>query len=113
MNIHKLIIGNRFLRYTPFWWWYRLMSHQGFRFDDYHIWGEFWHSLSHGWEHMEYVYKFEEYWGKGSYPPESIVLPEKDFDTLVERLNQPPDPAIIKRFKEIMNRKAPWDNDND
>jgi hypothetical protein len=109
--LHKLIISNRFLRYTPFWWWYRLMSHQGFRFDDYHVWGEFWNSLNHGWLHVEYIYKFEEYWGKGSYPPERIVLPAEDFDSLVERLNSPPDPAIVERFKELMNRKAPWNNE--
>jgi len=62
--LHKLILNNKYLRYTPFYWWWRLISHEGFRFDDYHVWGEFWHSLSHGWEHMEYVYKFEEVWGK-------------------------------------------------
>ena len=66
--LNKWIIGFSPIKYTPFWWWYRLMSHEGFRFDDYHVWGEFWHSLNHGWEHMEYVYKFEEFWGKGSYP---------------------------------------------
>jgi hypothetical protein len=109
--INKWIISNRFLRYTPFWWWYRLISHEGFRFDDYHVWGEFWNSLNHGWLHVEYIYKFEEYWGKGSYPPERIVLPAKDFDSLVERLNSPPDPAIVERVRELMNRKAPWDDD--
>ena len=108
--INKWIISNRFLRYTPFWWWYRLISHEGFRFDDYHVWGEFWNSLNHGWLHVEYIYKFEEYWGKGSYPPERIVLPAEDFDSLVERLNSPPDPAIVERVRELMNRKAPWDD---
>jgi hypothetical protein len=109
--LNKLIIGFKPIKYTPFWWWYRLMSHEGFRFDDYHVWGEFWNSLNHGWLHVEYIYKFEEYWGKGSYPPERIVLPAEDFDALVERLNSPPDPAIVERFKELMNRKAPWDDD--
>ena len=107
--LHKLIIGNRYLRYTPFWWWWRLITHQGFRFDDYHIWGEFWHSLNHGWENIEYVYKFEEYWGKGSYPPEKIVLSQRDFDSLVERLNAPPDPEAQEKIKKVLERKAPWD----
>ena len=107
--LHKLIISNRYLRYTPFWWWWRLITHQGFRFDDYHVWGEFWHSLNHGWEHMEYVYKFEEFWGKGSYPPERIVLPQKDFDALVERLNEPPDPEAMEKIRRVLERKAPWD----
>ena len=86
------------------------MSHQGFRFDDYHVWKEFWHSLSHGWEHIEYVNEFEKYWGEGSYPPEKIILPQEDFDALQERLNADPDPKAVERFREIMNRRAPWDD---
>jgi uncharacterized protein (DUF1778 family) len=59
---------------------------------------------------MNYKWEFEKFWGKGSYPPEKIVLPQKDFDALVERLNEPPDPEAQKRFQEILNRKAPWDD---
>jgi len=110
MNLHKLIIGNRFLRYTSFWWWYRLMSHQGFRFDDYYIWGSFWTSLNGGYLDMNYQWVFEQFWGKGV-KPERIVLPQKDFDALVERLNEPPDPKAVERLKEIMTRKAPWDEE--
>ena len=109
--LHKLIIGNRYIKYSSFWWWYRLMSHEGFRFDDYHIWYSFWHSLNHGWEHMEYVYKFEEYWGKGSYPPERIVLSEEDFDNLVEKLNEPP--QFNEKIARVLSRKAPWEETND
>jgi hypothetical protein len=105
--LHKLILNNKYLRYTPFYWWWRLISHQGFRFDDYHVWGEFWHSISSGWEHMEYVYKFEEFWGKGSYPPEKIVLPKEDFDALVDRLNEPP--QYDEKIAKLLQRKAPWD----
>ena len=108
--INKWIISNRLLRYTPFWWWYRLISHQGFRFDDYGVWGSFWSSLNAGWDHMNYVYKFEEFWGKGSYPPEKITLPEKDFDALVEMLELPSE-ATMESVKRLMNRKAPWEND--
>jgi len=106
--INKLIIGNKYLRYRPIWWWYRLMSHEGFRFDDYHIWKEFWHSLNSEWEHMEYVHKFKEYWGEGSYPPERIFLKEGDFNTLVERLELP-DEATMEAVKRLMNRKTSWD----
>ena len=53
--------------------------------------------------------EFEKYWGKGSYPPEKIVLPQKDFDNLQKRLAEPPDPKAVERFGEIMNRRAPWD----
>lgn len=108
-GMHKLILSNRYLRYTPFWWWYRLISHRGFRFDDYGVWESFWHSLNHGWEHTEYVYRFEGYWGKGSYPPEKIILSQRDFDTLVDRLNEPPDPEAMESIRKILNRKTPWD----
>jgi hypothetical protein len=85
------------------------MSHQGFRFDDYHIWESFWSSLNGGWLDMNYQWEFEKFWGKGSYPPEKIILSQKDFDTLVDRLNEPPqfDESIAK----LLTRKAPWDND--
>ena len=109
--LNKLIISNKYLRYSGFWWWYRLMCHEGFRFDDYHVWGEFWHSLNRGWEQMEYVNEFEEYWGKGSYPPETIILSQRDFDSLVDRLNEPPDPKVIERLTEILRKPAPWDDD--
>jgi hypothetical protein len=105
--LHKIIITNKYLKYSSFWWWWRLMSHEGFRFDDYYVWGEFWHSLSHGWEHMEYVNEFEKYWGEGSYPPEKIVLPQKDFDALVDRLNEPP--QYDEKIAKLLTRKAPWD----
>ena len=108
--INKWIISNRFLRYTPFWWWWRLMSHEGFRFDDYHIWGEFWSSLNGGWLDMNYKWAFETYWGKGA-KPEKIVLPQKDFDALVERLNEPP--QYDEKIAKLLQKKAPWDETND
>jgi hypothetical protein len=108
--INKFIICNRFLRYTPFWWWWRLMSHEGFRFDDYHLWKEFWSSLNGGWFDMNYKWEFEKFWGKGA-KPETIVLPKEDFDALQKRLAEPPDPAIIEAVKRLMNRKTPFEND--
>ena len=106
--ISKWIISNRFLRYYPIWWWYRLMSHQGFRFDDYGIWGSFWISINRGYVDMEYKYEFEKFWGKGA-KAETIVLSQRDYDALVERLNEPPDPKVMERFREILNKPAPWD----
>jgi hypothetical protein len=41
--------------------------------------------------------------------PEKIYLPAEDYDALVKRLNEPPNPEAMKRFKEIMERRAPWD----
>jgi hypothetical protein len=58
---------------------------------------------------MNYVHKFEEYWGKGSYPPEKIVLPANDFDALVERLNEPP--KYNENLARLLQKKAPWEEE--
>ena len=104
----KFLISRKFLRHTPFWWWVRLIAHEGFRFDDYYIWNSFWSSLNGGYIDMNYQWAFEQFWGKGT-KPERIVLPAEDYDYLVEMLNQPPDPKVVERFREILNHKAPWD----
>ena len=106
--INKWIISNRFLRYTPFWWWYRLMSHEGFRFDDYHIWKSFWSSLNGGWLDMNYQWEFEKFWGKGA-KPEPIYVSQEDYDKLQEMIEnpQPPSPSLI----ELLNRKTLFEND--
>ena len=57
---------------------------------------------------MEYKYEFEKFWGKGSYPPETTYLPEKDFDALVERLNEPP--KYNEDVARLLQRKSPWDD---
>jgi hypothetical protein len=86
------------------------MNHKGFRFDDYHIWGSFWSSLNGGWLDMNYKWEFEKYFGKNA-KPEKIVLPAKDFDALLKKINEPPDPEAQKRFRDILNHRAPWDDD--
>ena len=106
--LNKWIIGFKPIRYTPFWWWYRLISHEGFRFDDYYVWKEFWMSLNQGYLDMNYQWEFEKFWGKGV-KPEKIILPKEDFDALVERLNAPPDPEAMKRIARVLSRKAPWE----
>jgi hypothetical protein len=106
--INKLIISNRYIKYSSFWWWYRLINHEGFRFDDYHTWKEFWYSINSGWCDMEYKWEFEKFWGKGV-EPEKIVLPAEDFDALVERLNEPP--QYDEKIAKLLQRKAPWDFD--
>jgi uncharacterized protein (DUF1778 family) len=58
---------------------------------------------------MNYVHKFEEYWGPGSYPPETIVLPAEDFDALVERLNEPP--QYNENLARLLQKKAPWEEE--
>ncbi len=106
--LHKLIITNKYLKYSSFWWWYRLMSHEGFRFDDYHIWTEFWYSINSGWCDMEYKWAFEKFWGKGA-KPETIVMSKEDFDALQKKLAEPPDPEQIESLRKLLQRKSPWD----
>jgi uncharacterized protein (DUF1778 family) len=60
----------------------------------------------------EYKWEFEKFWGKEA-KPERILLSARDYDALVERLNEPPDPKVMERFREIMNKKAPWEKGND
>ena len=105
--INKWIISNRFLRYTPFWWWYRLISHEGFRFDDYHVWTEFWYSINKGYVDTEYKWKFEKFWGKGA-KPETMYVSQEAYDTLVEKINNP-DPEQIESLRKLMNRKSLWE----
>ena len=106
--INKFIIGNKYLRHTSFWYWFRLTNHSNWRMDDHQRYWDFWHSLNHGWEHIEYVNEFEKFWGKGSYPPEKIILSQRDFDALVERLNEPP--QYNENLAKLLTRKAPWDD---
>jgi hypothetical protein len=106
----KFIISSRFFRYSNFWWWVRLISHQGFRFDDYHVYKEFWHSLNSGWHDINYKYEFEKFWGKGA-KPEKIILPKEQFDALVERLNQPPDPEVTEKIRKVLERVPPWEKE--
>ena len=104
--IHKLIISNRFLKYSSFWWWYRLVSHSDFRFDDYHIWKEFWHSINSGFMDMNYQYEFEKFWGVGA-QPEKIILSKENFDALAEKLNEPP--QYNEKIARVLSRRAPWE----
>jgi hypothetical protein len=78
--------------------------------DDHQRYWDFWLNLNHGWDHMNYVHKFEEFWGKGSYPPEQIVLPAEDFDALVKRLELPSE-ETMESVRRLMNRKAPWNEE--
>jgi hypothetical protein len=68
-----------------------------------------WHfplRLWYNYKSWRYEQKCLKYFGS---KPEKIVLSAEDYDALVERLNQPPDPKVVERFREILNKKAPWD----
>jgi hypothetical protein len=40
--------------------------------------------------------------------PETIYVSAEDYDSLLKRLNEPPDPEAMKRIKEIMEKVTPW-----
>lgn len=41
--------------------------------------------------------------------PEKIYISREAFDELQTRLNEPPDLEKVKKLKEFMSRKSPWD----
>ena len=107
--LNKFIIGNKYLRYHPIWWWLRLINHRYFQLDVYYIWKEFWLSINAGHLDMQYKYEFEKVWGKNA-QPETIILSQENFDALVEKLNSPPDPKSVERLTEILQKPAPWND---
>ena len=91
-------------------------------YDDGDEWGygEFWESLSIGW-FEEYIYPYDDPYNLTISPERKlrlaqelpkITLSVEDYDELVRRINEPQDPAVVERIKELMSRKSPW-NDND
>lgn len=43
--------------------------------------------------------------------PQKMYVSKEAYDALIEAINQPPDPERQKRFREILERKAPWDDE--
>jgi PHD/YefM family antitoxin component YafN of YafNO toxin-antitoxin module len=43
--------------------------------------------------------------------PEIMYVSQEAYDKLQEMIAEPPDPAIMERFREILNRKTPFEND--
>ena len=41
--------------------------------------------------------------------PETIYVSQEDYDALIDRINSPPDPKVVERLREIMSKKAPWE----
>ena len=58
---------------------------------------------------MNCKWEFEKFWGKGSYPPEKILISSEDYDKLQEMIAEPPKP--IPGLIDLMNRKSPFEND--
>ena len=81
--------------------------------------GEFWESLSIGW-FQEYIYPYDDPYRLSISPerrlrlaqePERIILSAEAYDELVERLNQPQNPAVVERIKELLQKVSPWERE--
>ena len=42
--------------------------------------------------------------------PQKMYVSKETYDALLERINAPPDPEAQKRFREILNKKPPWND---
>lgn len=64
-------------------------------------------NLWYRYKHWRYERKCIKYFGC---KPEKVYLSKEDYDHLVERINQPPDPESIAKIKKILERKPPWND---
>jgi hypothetical protein len=64
-------------------------------------------SLWYRWKTYQYERKCIKYFGA---KPETIYLSQRDYDALVEKINNP-DPEQIESLKKLLNRRAPWDDE--
>jgi hypothetical protein len=42
--------------------------------------------------------------------PTKMYVSKEAYDELQKRLAEPPDPKVMERFREILNKKSPWDD---
>ena len=78
----------------------------------------FFEEINTGWYQM-YIYPYDDLYMPiiskerqkrlDEHPP-TIYLPKEDFDELVKRLELPSE-STIESIKRLMNRKAPWDEE--
>lgn len=108
MNLHKLILSNRYLRYTPLYYWYRLIIHLDCHLDDRYVYQDFWNAICEGQTQMIEDDKWLQHFGA---KPQTMYFSERDYDALVKAINEPP--QYNENLARLMNRPAPWENQND
>ncbi len=62
--LNKWIISNRYLKYSNFWYWFRLINHDGWRMDDHQRYWDFWLNLNKGYDDMNYRWEYQQHWNK-------------------------------------------------
>ena len=102
--MNKFIISNRFLRYTPFWYWYRLINHEDYRLDDRFRYQDFWNSINEGQTQMVEDDKWMTYFGA---KPEKMYVSQEAYDELVRLINEPP--KFKQTLYDLMSKKTPYD----
>lgn len=102
--INKWIISNRFLRYRPLWYWYRLINHDDYRLDDRYLYQDFWNSINEGQTQMVEDDKWMTYFGT---KPQTMYVSQEAYDELVRRINEKP--KFNQKLYDLMSKKSPWD----
>jgi hypothetical protein len=114
-QLNKWIIGFKPIKGSSLHYWYRLMVHNDYRFDDRHLYADFWYHLNYGWWSMEYDSfitspKADEA-AMGINPcediPDEIVLSEEDYGAIREAVENPPPPSPFLR--QLLGRPSPWE----
>lgn len=90
-----------------------------YRFDSYEWWEwdrDFWIEINIGY-FEQYIFPYDTFPAISKerqlrlrQKPQTIYLSPENFDLLLDRLNQPPDPVSLKRIEKIMKTTAPWEN---
>lgn len=44
--------------------------------------------------------------------PTKIYVTQEQYDALIEAINAPPDPEAMEKIRKVLERKAPWDDEN-
>ena len=61
-------------------------------------------SLWYRWKSYQYERKCIKYFGA---KPETIYVSQRDYDALVEKINNP-DPEQIESLRKLLQRPSPW-----
>jgi len=63
-------------------------------------------SLWYDYKHWRYERRCLKYFGA---KPETIYISKEAYDEIQKKLNEPPDPKSIEKIKQLLERRAPWD----
>jgi hypothetical protein len=64
-------------------------------------------SLWYKYKSWQYERKCIKYFGE---KPETMYISQDDYDTLIEKINNP-DPEQIESLRKLLQRKSPWDEE--